>query len=452
MQIIIVGCGKVGMTLAEELTNEGHNLVMIDTNASKIEAAIENFDVMGFVGNGSSFNVLLEADVEKADLLIAVTGSDELNLLSCLFAKKAGHCQTIARVRNPLYNKELGFIKEQLGISMIINPELAAATEIARILRFPTAIKIDTFAKGRVELLKFRLKPEYKLDGYRIADVIAQLKTDILVCAVERGSEVAIPNGDFVIRDNDRLTIIATPKNSISFFRKVGVITSQVKNAMIIGGGTIGFYLAKILTEMKVKVHLIESSRARCEELTELLPGAIVIQGDGTDRHLLFEEGLCNAEAFITLTNLDEENLFLALFAKKHSKAKLIAKVNRIIFDDIINEMDIDSIIYPKYITADYITRYVRAMQNSIGSNVETLHRILDNKAEALEFIVREESEVTGIPLSKLQTKDNLLIGCITRNGINKIPRGHDSIEVGDSVIVVTSIKGLNDIRDILKK
>ena len=295
MQIIIVGCGKVGMTLAEELTNEGHNLVMIDTNASKIEAAIENFDVMGFVGNGSSFNVLLEADVEKADLLIAVTGSDELNLLSCLFAKKAGHCKPIARVRNPVDNNELGFIKEQLGISMIINPELAAATEIARILRFPTAIKIDTFAKGRVELLKFRLKPEYKLDGYRIADVIAQLKTDILVCAVERGSEVAITNGDFVIRDNDRLPIIATPKNSISFFRKVGVITSQVKNAMIIGGGTIGFYLAKILTEMKVKVHLIESSRARCEELTELLPGAIVIQGDGTDRHLLFEEGLCNA-------------------------------------------------------------------------------------------------------------------------------------------------------------
>lgn len=452
MQIIIVGCGKVGMTLAEELTNEGHNLVMIDTNASKIEEAIDSYDVMGFVGNGSSFNVLLEADVEKADLLIAVTGSDELNLLSCLFAKKAGHCQTIARVRNPLYNKEIGFIKEQLGISMIINPELTAATEIARILRFPTANRIDTFAKGRVELIKFRLKPDYKLNNYRIVDMISQTKSDILVCAVERENQIFIPNGDFIIKDNDLLTIIATPKNSASFFRKVGVVTNQVKNAMIIGGGTISYYLAKLLSEMKIKIHLIEPNQKRCEELTELLPEAIIIQGDGIDRHLLFEEGLANAEAFVTLTDLDEENLLLALFAKKHSNAKLVAKVNRIIFDDIINEMDIDSIIYPKYITADYITRYVRAMKNSIGSNVETLHRILDNKAEALEFIVREESEVTDTPLSQLQTKDNLLIGCITRNGINKIPRGQDCIQVGDSVIVVTSIKGLNDIRDILKK
>lgn len=452
MQIIIVGCGKVGMTLAEHLTNEGHNLVMIDTNDDKIDVVTENFDVMGLVGNGSSFSVLQEADVEKADLLIAVTGSDELNLLCCLFAKKAGHCQTIARVRNPLYNKEIGFIKEQLGISMIINPELAAATEIARILRFPTANRIDTFAKGRVELVKFRLKPEYKLNGYSIAELTSHIKSDILVCAVERGVKVTIPNGDFILKDNDRLTIIATPKNTSSFFRKVGVITNQARNAIIVGGGKIGFYLAKLLSEMKMKIHLIESNEERCNFLTEQLPNAIVIHGDGSDKNLLLEEGLANADAFITLTNLDEENLFLALYAKKHSNAKLIAKVNKITFDDIIDDLDIDSVIYPKYITADYITRYVRAMQNSIGSNVETLHRILDNRAEALEFVVREESEVTNIPLSQLPTKDNLLIGCITRNGINRIPRGNDSIQVGDSVIVVTSIKGLNDIRDIIRK
>lgn len=452
MQIIIVGCGKVGMTLAEHLTNEGHNLVMIDTNDDKIDVVTENFDVMGLVGNGSSFSVLQEADVEKADLLIAVTGSDELNLLCCLFAKKAGHCQTIARVRNPLYNKEIGFIKEQLGISMIINPELAAATEIARILRFPTANRIDTFAKGRVELVKFRLKPEYKLNGYSIAELTSHIKSDILVCAVERGVKVTIPNGDFILKDNDRLTIIATPKNTSSFFRKVGVITNQARNAIIVGGGKIGFYLAKLLSEMKMKIHLIESNEERCNFLTEQLPNAIVIHGDGSDKNLLLEEGLANADAFVTLTNLDEENLFLALYAKKHSNAKLIAKVNKITFDDIIDDLDIDSVIYPKYITADYITRYVRAMQNSIGSNVETLHRILDNRAEALEFVVREESEVTNIPLSQLPTKDNLLIGCITRNGINRIPRGNDSIQVGDSVIVVTSIKGLNDIRDIIRK
>lgn len=451
MQIIIVGCGKVGMTLAEHLANEGHNLIMIDNDSAKIETAVENFDVMGLVGNGSSFTLLQEADVEKADLLIAVTGSDELNLLCCLFAKKAGHCQTIARVRNPLYNKEIAFIRKQFGISMIINPELTAATEIARILRFPTANRIDTFAKGRVELVRFRLKPEYKLDGFSIAEMISHIKSDILVCGVERGEEITIPNGNFILHDNDRLTIIATPRNTAHFFRKIGVVTNQVKNTLIVGGGTIAFYLAKLLSEMKIKVHLIEKGKKRCEELIESLPDTMIINGDGSDKNLLIEEGLANAEAFVTLTNLDEENLFLALYAKKNSKAKIVAKVNRIAFDDIIDELDIDSVIYPKHITSDYIIRYVRAMQNSIGSNVETLHRILDNRAEALEFVVRESSEVTDVPLYKLPTKDNLLIGCITRNGINMIPRGNDSIQLGDSVIVVTTIKGLNDIRDIIK-
>lgn len=451
MQIIIVGCGKVGMTLAEQLTNEGHNLVMIDTNPEKVQEVSEEYDVMGVVGNGSSFSILQEAGVEQTDLLIAVTGSDELNLLCCLFAKKTGKCHTIARVRNPLYNKELGFIKDQLDLSMIINPELAAATEIARILRFPTANKIDTFAKGRVELLKFRIKPEFKLHGCRIVDMMMQYKPDILVCGVERGEEVFIPNGNFVLQNNDKLTIIGTPRNTASFFKKIGVITHQIKSAMIIGGGTIGFYLAKLLEEMKVNIHLIEIDKDRCEHLAEMLPNTTVIHGDATERKLLDEEGLTKAEAFITLTGLDEENLFLALYAKMHSKAKLIAKVNRVTFDDVIDQMDIDSIIYPKHITADYITRYVRAMQNSIGSNVETLHRILDNRAEALEFNVKEGSEVTGIPLAQLKTKDNLLIGCITRNGVIHIPRGQDSIQVGDTVIVITSIKGLNDIRDILK-
>lgn len=452
MQIIIVGCGKVGLTLAEQLTGEGHNLVLIDPDSSKIQEAVENFDVMGIVGNGSSFNVLSEADVDHTDLLIAVTGSDELNLLCCLIARKTGHCQTIARVRNPLYSKEIAFIKEQLGISMIINPELAAATEISRILRFPSANRIDRFAKGKVELVKFRIRPEFKLDGYKVADIFSRLRFDVLVCAVERGEEVAIPNGDFVLRANDVISIMATPQDSMGLFSRIGVKTNQVKNCMIVGGGTIGYYLAKQLTEMNIKVHLIEANKERCDQLTELLPEATIIHGDATDKQLLTEEGLEQAESFVCLTNLDEENLFLALYAKKHSKAKLIAKVNRITFDDIIDELDIDSIIYPKYITADHITRYVRAMQNSIGSNVETLYRILDNRAEALEFIVREESEVTNIPLSDLNTRDNLLISCIMRNGTIRIPRGHDSIQVGDTVVVVTTAKALNDIRDIVKK
>lgn len=451
MQIIIVGCGKVGLTLAEQLTSEGHNLVLIDLDSEKIQEAVENFDVMGIVGNGSSFNVLSEADVDHTDLLIAVTGSDELNLLCCLIAKKTGHCQTIARVRNPLYNKELAFIKEQLGISMIINPELAAATEISRILRFPSANKIDRFAKGKVEMVKFRLRPEFKLDGFRVKDIISKLKFDVLVCAVERCEDVYIPNGEFILRDNDIISIMATPQNSMGLFKRIGVKTNQVRSCMIVGGGTIGYYLAQRLCEMHINVRLIEANKERCEELTELLPEATIIHGDGTDKQLLTEEGLAQTESFVSLTNLDEENLFLALYAKKHSNAKLIAKVNRITFDDIIDELNIDSIIYPKYLTADYITQYVRAMQNSIGSNVETLYHILNNRAEALEFIVREESKVTNIPLYELNTRDNLLICCILRKGEIRIPRGHDSIQVGDTVIVVTTAKALNDIRDIVK-
>ena len=451
MQIIIVGCGKVGKNLAEQLTNEGHNLVMVDCNSSKVQEVTEAYDVMGITGNGSSLSILQEAGVEKANLLIAVTGSDELNLLCCLFAKKTGKCHTIARVRNPLYTKELGFIKEQLGISLIVNPELAAANEIARLLRFPTANRIDTFVKGRVELIKFRIRPEFKLNDCRIVDMMMMYKPNILVCGVERGDEVFIPNGNFVLRDNDKLTIIGTPKNTTDFFKNIGHVTNQVKNALIVGGGTIGFYLAKLLAEMKIRVHLIEKNEERCNVLAESLPNVMVIHGDATERKLLDEEGLAQTEAFVTLTGLDEENLFLALYAKMHSKAKIVAKVNRVTFDDVIDEMDIDSIIYPKHITADYITRYVRAMQNSIGSNVETLHRILDNHAEALEFIVREDSEVIGVPLAELKIKDNLLIACITRNGVISIPRGQDSIQVGDSVVVVTTEKGLDDIRDIAK-
>lgn len=452
MDIIIIGCGKVGITLAEQLEAEGHDLVLIDSSQEKINAVSNSLDALGIVGNGSSFHILMEAGVEKADLLIAVTGSDELNLLCCLMAKKSGNCQTIARVRNPLYNKETGFLKERLGISMIINPELAAAAEIARLLRFPSAIKIDTFAKGRVELLKFKLKPEFGLNGYRISDLISKLRCDILVCAIERGEEVTIPGGMFELKDNDIISIMASPKNSAAFFKKIGVETHQVKNTMIIGGGTIGYYLAKQLREMKIEVRIVENDWKRCEMLSEELPGATIIHGDGTNHNLLLEEGLDQAESFVTLTNLDEENLLLALFAKKHSKAKLVAKVNRIAFTDIIEGLDIGSVIYPKNITADYIIQYVRATQNSLGSNVETLYKILDGQAEALEFAVRKESAVTNTQLMHLPLKKNLLICGINRHGKLRIPRGQDEISVGDTVIVVTTEKGLSSIEDILKK
>lgn len=452
MKIIIVGCGKIGTTLAEQLSSEHHDLVVIDTNPQKIQQLSESIDVMGIVDNGASINVLSDAGVEDAHLLIAVTGSDELNLLCCVIAKKVSKCHTIARVRNPLYNKERNFIRKSLGITMIINPELASAIEISRLLRFPSAIELDTFAKGRVELLKFKLLPEFRLSGMSVMEIVDKLRCNVLICGVERGEEVFIPSGNFILQDNDLISIMASPKNSASFFKKVGIHTHQVKNALIVGGGTLGYYLAALLIDLKIKVRIVENNQERCQQLSELLPEATVICGDGTDKKLLLQEGLTQTESFITLTNMDEENIFLSLFAKKNSKAKLITKVNRIAFDDIIDGLDIGSVIYPKYITADYILQYVRAMENSLSSNVETLYHILDNQAEALEFSVKEASSVTDIPLSQLNLKENLLIACINRNGSIQIPRGQDTIQVGDTVIIVTSVKGLRDLKDILKK
>lgn len=453
MEIIIVGCGKVGVTLAEQLVMEGHNVVMMDTSSERLQSLSEDIDAIKLVGNGASITTQMEAGIETADILIAVTGSDEMNLLCCLIARKAGNdCHTIARVRNPVYSKEIGFIKEQMGISMIINPELAAATEISRILRVPSAIKIDSFAKGRVELLKFKIKPEFNLDGLSVMEIDTKFPCDVLFSGVERGDEVTIPDGRFVLKNGDMVSILASPKNSVEFFRKIGIYKSQVTNAMIVGGGTIAYYLAEQLSHMKVKVKIVEKDRKRCEFLSAAMHNTLIINGDGTDRRLLMEEGLQHVEAFVTLTNMDEENVFLALFARENSNAKLVTKVNRIAFDELISKLDIGSVVYPKYITADYILQYVRAMQNSIGSNVETLYHILDGRAEALEFTIREDSAVTNIPLMDLNLKKNLLIGCINRSGKIRIPRGQDSIQKGDTVIVVTSQRGLHDIRDIMKR
>ena len=451
MQIIIVGCGKVGRTLAEQLQEEDTDITLIDINPDRINEITDEVDAMGVVGNGASINTLMEARIETADILIAVTVSDEMNLLCCLIAQKTGHCHTIARVRNPIYSKEIGFIKERLGVTMIINPELAAAQEISKLLRFPSAIKIDTFARGKVELLKFKVMPEFELDGKSIQQITEHFRCDILFCAIEGKDYTTIPGGTNVIRNGDVISILATPQNAAVFFKKIGLKTHQVKNTVIVGGGTISYYLAKALLAMKIKVKVIEKDKNRCEFLSEELTDATIINGDGTDRSLLLEEGLESAESFVTLTNMDEENIFLALFAKKHSNAKLVAKVNKIAFNDVIDSFAIDSVVYPKYLTADYILQYVRACQNTIGSNVETLYNILDGRAEALEFSIREASDVTDVPLMDLNLKDNLLICCINRNGTILTPRGQNKIRVGDTVIVVTTNRGLQDIRDILK-
>ena len=451
MQIIIVGCGNVGATLTEELSKEGHNITVVDVNSQKVEKVANRFDVMGIVGNGASFMVQNEAGIGEADLMIAVTASDELNLLCCLIARKAGGCHTIARVRNPIYNKEIAFIKEELGLSMVINPEQAAANEIARLLKFPSAIKVDTFAKGKVELLKFKISEKSVLSGMTLMDISSRLRCDVLVCTVERGDEVFIPDGSFTLRAQDVISIVASPKKANEFFKKINMVTNRIKNCLIVGGGETTFYLAQQLLPMGIEVKIIEQNKERCNELSELLPQAMIIRGDGTERNLLHEEGMHKAQSFVAWTNLDEENIMLTLFAKNVSNAKTITKVHRIAYDEIIQNLDLGSVLYPQNITAEYIIQYVRAMQNSIGSNIETLYQLIENKVEALEFRVSQHSELIGIPLKELRLKENLLLACINRKGVIITPGGQDSIEVGDTVIVVTTNRGFHDLKDILK-
>lgn len=451
MITIIVGCGKVGSTLAEQLNREGHDVVLIDVNSTALEKAASTFDVIGIVGNGISYSVQSEAGIEDADLFIAVTDSDEINLLSCLIAKKAGNCKTIARVRNPIYDSETAFLRNELGISMIINPEMAAASEIGRLVLFPSAIEIDTFARGRVELLKIQVPAGSILHNMHIFDIVEKLKCDVLICAVERGDEVIIPGGNFVLNELDTISFVASPKQTYHFFKKIGIKTSSIKHCMIVGGGKIAYHLTKHLLNLGIHVKIIERNKERCEELSILLPDAVIIQGDGTNETLLHEEGIEYAESFVALTDVDEENILLSLFVASCSKAKIMTKINRISFKEIIGHLNLGSIICPKNITAEHILQYVRAMQNSMGSNVETLYRIVNDKVEALAFNIKKDSPIIGITFDKMNLKSNLLICSIIRKGKTITPRGQDMIKVGDQVIVVTTNSGLKDICDILR-
>ena len=450
MKIIIVGCGKVGSALAEQLVIEGHEVILIDNKASAIQNISNHLDVLGVVGNGASYRTQLSAGIKEADLLIAVTGSDELNLLCCVIAKKAGNCQTIARVRNPQYNSELGFIKEKMGLSMIINPELETANDIVRLIRLPSAIKVDVFAKGKVDLLMIQIPRDSVLNNMQIMNIPSQLHCNILVCAVERDEEVFIPSGSFVLQAGDKISIFATPKNAIDFFHKIGVATSAIRNVMIVGGGNIAVYLADKFIELGIKVKIIEQLLERCEELSELLPEALIINANASDHNVLIEEGIQSMDAFISLTNLDEENILLSLYAQKNSHAKVFTKITRLTYDEIISDMPLGIIVKPKLITADRIIQLARAMENPKGSNVETLYKIINGKAEALEFNVNSNSKLINIPLAKLKLKKNLLVCCIYRNNKIIIPNGQDSLHEGDSVVIVTTNTGLNDLNDIL--
>ena len=453
MKIIIVGCGQVGQTLAEHLADGENDVTVIDVQSEKVKTVTGRFDVMGIVGNGATHAVQQEAGIDTADLFIAVTNSDELNLLCCMIAKKEGKCQTIARVKKPEYSQEVAYLQDELGLVMVINPEYAAAEEIARVLRFPSAMKIEPFGKGKVELITFRLGKDSPLAGLSVKDAMTKLKTTgVLICTIERGNDVYIAKGHSVFQEKDVVSIAATPKNAKDFFVKIHHKGHSIKNAVIVGGGVITHYLCEILERSGIALKIIERDRAVCDEIAGRFPKVDVIHGNAIERELLMEEGVATAGAFVALSALDEENILLSLFAKDAGADKLVTKINRIDYDSVISRLDLDTVICPKNITADLIERYVRATNNSQGSNMETLYNLIPDQVEAAEFIVKDGSPIIGKPLSELRFKKNVLVACILRGEQVIIPRGQDAVAAGDSVVFVTKDVFMDDVVDALER
>ena len=451
MKIVIIGDGKVGYRLAKQLSEENYDVVLIDNNEGKLKETINKLDVFCIVGDGVSAEIQKEAGVPEADLVIACASTDELNMLSCLIAKRLGAENTIARVRNPIYYEQIDILKEDMRLSMAINPELAVANEISRVLILPSASKVETFVKGRVELVEVPLREGFPLIGMSLAEIYKKYQIKILVCAVQRGKEVYIPDGSFTLKLGDKLHIAASHNQIELFFNAMGTRRRAIKKVIIAGGGRVGFYLSKKLCAMGMQVKIIEKSRRKCESLCEQLPDATIIHGDATDHELLIEEGIRQADAFIALTGLDEENIIVSLFAKAQGVEKIVAKVNEDSRVQMVESLGLDSLVSAKMATADAIISYVRARQNSYSSaNVETMYRLVDDRVEALEFIIKEKAYYTDIALKELPTKPNNLIACIARNRQIIIPNGNDSLQVGDSVVVITRDKKVQDIRDIL--
>jgi trk system potassium uptake protein TrkA len=450
MKIIIVGCGKVGYVLTEQLTKEGHDITLIDKDDEKLTRVSSNMDVYCVNGNGTSYETQLEAGIKDTDLLISVTDSDEINMLCCLIAKKVGNCKTIARVRKPEYDFEVNFLKEELGLSMSINPEMTAAAEMSRLIQYPKALDVETFVKGRVTLIKVAVTKDSPLDGLVIKDIASVAGKRTLACIVDRNNELTIPNGDFQLKESDIVSLILPVEESNSFFKKMKIKSSPIKSVMIAGGGTTSYYLAKQLSKTGVSVKIIEEDKKRCEELSELLPDAMIINGSCIDKDLLLAEGITETDALAALTALDEENILLTLYAKKVGKCKTMTKIDKLTFGEVMSDLEMDTVVSAKAITAAYIIRYVRAMQNSYGSKVQTLHRLYDGQVEALEFRITNNAKVIEKSLYELNLKKNLLICCISRKGKIITPSGQDMLMPGDGVIIVTTNTGLRDIDDIL--
>lgn len=451
MKIVIIGCGKVGTSIARELNTSGHDITVVDNNSAAVRRLSESLDVMGIEGNGATYEALSEAGAETADLVIAATARDEVNLYACLMARAAGVPHTIARVRSPEYTDDLYRVKDQLRLSMSINPELTEAIEISRLLRFSGALEIDSFAKGAVELIKVLVPPNSPLCDKKISQ-IDTLKGRVRICTVERGNEVYIANGETRIKAGDKASIVAKPEIAAKFFKKSGFNIGRSRDVILLGGGKVSFYLAQRLIKSGANVKIIERNEQRCNLLSSMLHDAMIIHGDCMDQELLLSEGIESADGVAALMDYDEENILISLYIKSVSHAKIITKINNESFDSIISNLGLESVISPKTLTGEYIARYIRAMQNSLGSNVETLYRLHEDRVEALEFRAKSNSRTVDTPLMQLDLKDNLQVICISRGGKIILPQGSDVIKPDDSVVVVTKHKGLSDLNDILRR
>lgn len=453
MQIIVVGAGKVGGSLTAQLVRE-HRVTVIDREPKLIENIINVYDVMGICGNGASYEVQREAGADRADLLIATTSSDEINMLACLVARKLGVPHTIARIRDPDYELQLRFMRRELGLTMAINPEKAAAHEIARILRFPAAMKLESFSKGRLELVEYRLPEGSVLDGMRLLELYSAVRARVLVCAVARRGETIIPAGDFRLRSGDKIYVTAAPEQLSAFFRYLGVFRKKASNVMLVGAGKMCYYLAEELLRMGMRVKIIDRSEERCTRISEQLPKALVIVGDGTDSELLAEEGVNDVDAFVALTGIDEANILMAMCAARQSEqCKVVAKINRRSLTELVSsEGMIDSVVSARDVTTELIVQYVRAMESASGAKIKTLHRLVEGAVEALEFHVEADAALIDRPLKELKLRAGVLVaGIVRRNGQIVIPGGGDAIHAGDDVIVVTKDAALQEINDILR-
>lgn len=452
MKIIVVGCGKIGMALIESLVGEGHDVVAID-NSPEVLAEVTNiYDVISACGNGTDWDLLLEADAKNTDLFIAVTGSDELNMLSCFIARRMGAKHTVARIRNPEHNDgSLDFLRQQLELSLVVNPERLVARELYNMLKLPSAARVETFAGRGLEMVELKLKTDSALDGMKLMELRKKYPYKFLVCMVQREEDVFIPDGNFTLKSGDKIGLIATPTEVLKLLKSLGILQKQARDVMILGASNTAYYLTRMLLAGGNAVKIVDRDEERCRIFSEELPDAVVIHGDGSQQELLLEEGLSNMDAFVALTGMDEQNILISYFASSRKVPKVISKINRDEFSSLADQLGLDSFVTPKNTIANIIVRYARALENSLDSSVETLYKLAGGKAEALEFIVLGDAPVCNIPLKDLHLKQNTLIAGITRGRKSIIPAGNDEICPGDRVLILTSGHRINNLSEILE-